>query len=106
MYERTRPSIVLVILSLIPLALIFSVFHLTEFFSVKPSLPPFYHALLPLFILAMSAIISVFSYFTARDEEPEWGPVLPFKVIEGVSISYIVTSIVLASLVVVMYFLP
>ena len=105
MYEPSRPSILLITLSLLPIPLIISVFYLTDNFSLKPHLPPLYHAIAPAFLLVFSIALSVFAFITAKDEEPEWGPVLPFKVIEGACLSYIVISAILLALVVLRYFL-
>ena len=106
MYERRKPSTILIILSLIPPILIFSVFMLTDWFNVKPRLPMMFYAILPLILMVISTLISALSYLTAKDEEPEWGTVLPYKIIEGVNLAYAVISVMLIALVVVMYFIP
>ena len=104
MEEERMPSrelIALTIAPLIPLALIWT---LTEGFSENPSLPPILSTVLPLALSLISAVVALFAFNLAKDEEPEWGPVLPFKLIEGLTVVYIVLSLLFFAIIVFIHF--
>lgn len=105
LYEQAKPSGILVVFSVIPAVLIFIAVFLTDFFSLKPTLPPMYSAFLPIFLLVISAIIAFFCYFTAKDEEPEWGSQFVFKILEGLAVSYIMLDIIILALILFLYFI-
>ena len=103
--EEEGPSKTLIILAILPPVLLFIIYHLVEGFTTKPKSPPFMHAILPLILAILSVVFSVFGFFAAKDEEPEWGSALPYKSVEALSIGYILISLVFAGLVVILYFL-
>jgi len=106
--ERAAPSAVLIALTLLPLALLVAVWLLTGGFSEKPPLSPFYSKILPLALVAVAAIASIFAYSLARDEEPEWGTSaqrVVFKAIEGALLAYLLLSAIFAALLLLTYFL-
>ncbi len=103
--EEEGPSPILIVMTVIPPIMLGLTFVLTDNFSVKPSLPFFFSKILPLVLLLVATAIAVMGYFTAKDEEPEWGPELPFKVIEALHLAYIAASLILATLVILLYFL-
>lgn len=104
-FEEEGPSGVLLIMTAIPPFLIAAIFWLTENFSVKPSLPPLFYKILPLLLVFIAILVAFMGYTTAKDEEPEWGSRLPFKVIEALHLAYVAISVLLAVLVVTLYFL-
>jgi len=104
-----RPSGALVALASLPLAMLAASWFLTGGFSEKPPLPPFYSKIVPLVLLVVAIITSIFAYNLARDEEPEWGAGLgarvAFKAIEGASLGYIVIAALFIALLLFVYFL-
>lgn len=104
--ERKRPSSVLLAMTAAPAPLLLLVWYLTEGFSLKPSLPHLYSRVVPLVLAIFSIIVAIFTFNLARDEEPEWGPALPFKVIEGIAVAYIVLSTLFMLLVASTYLMP
>ena len=103
--EPVRPSLTLIVLTIAPLPLLIATVLLTEGFSISPSLPYTYSRVIPIVITIISMVIAIFAFNLARDEEPEWGPVLPFKVIEGVSIAYLIVGSLFAALIIMTYFI-
>ncbi len=103
--EKERPSTALIILTIIPLIILVAVILLTDSFNAHPHMPPFYYAILTLILLGLSLVTSFFAFFLARDEEPEWGSKLPFKVIQGLAISFAVLSAVFIVLIIFIYYL-
>lgn len=104
--ERKRPSYVLLAMAIAPAPLLLLIWHLTEGFSLKPSLPHLYSRITPMVLAILSIVVAVFTFNLARDEEPEWGPALPFKVIEGAAVAYIVLAVIFLLLIASTYFMP
>jgi len=104
-FEEEGPSKVLLLMTAIPPIFLVAIFRLTDNFSTSPTLPPLYYKIMPLALTFFAIVVSIMGFLTARDEEPEWGSRLPFKVIEAVHLAYIAVSLLLASLVVTLYFL-
>lgn len=104
-FEEEGPSKVLLLMTAIPPIFLVAIFRLTDNFSTNPTLPPLYYKIAPLALVFFTVIVSVMGFLTARDEEPEWGSRLPFKIIEAIHLAYIAVSLLLASLVVTLYFL-
>lgn len=93
-------------LMFIPIAMIAATFILTDYFSVNPTTyPPPFNSIVPLVLLIMAIISAAVSYITAKDEEPEWGPQLPFKIVEAIDVAIIVLSIMLVVLLITFYFI-
>lgn len=109
MGEQGGPSIALLALTVAPLALLVASWMLTGGFSETPPFAPLFSRILPLASTAVAALLSIFAYNLARDEEPEWGgglqQRLAFKAIEGAALAYIALSVVFALLLLSMYFL-
>lgn len=104
--ERKTPSSVALALTIIPAVLICAIFYLTDWLSESPTrVPPPYSTILPLFLAFTSALLAGMAYFTTRDEEPEWEPLLLFKLVEGIDIALVILSLLLAVLVALFYFL-
>jgi len=103
--EEEGPSKTLILLTIIPPVIFYAVFRLTDNFSVEPKLPVLYHAIVPLILLLMSLVASFMGYTAARDEEPEWGWRLPYKVLQALHIGYLFIALILVVFVVTMYFL-
>jgi len=101
--ERKRPSLISLIMVIIPPIIIYTVFYLTEGFSAQPNRPQFHYSILPLILMVISIVISVMNFLLTRDEEPEWGSVFLFKLIEGLDIAYITMSVLIIVLVVLFY---
>ncbi|RLF05032.1 MAG: hypothetical protein DRK00_05390 [Thermoprotei archaeon] len=104
--ERKRPSSVLLAMTIAPAPLLLLIWFLTEGFSLRPSLPHIFSKIAPMVLAILSIIIAIFTFNLAKDEEPEWGPALPFKVIEGAAIAYVVLAVIFLLLIASTYFLP
>jgi len=102
--ETRLPSKTLTALAVVPLIPLLLVWVLTEGFSANPSLPPFFSKILPLLLSLISMLSAVFAYNAARDEEPEWGGGLLFKLIEGLSWGYILLALIFTALIITIYF--
>jgi hypothetical protein len=102
--ETQLPSKVLTALSVVPLVPLLAAWALTEGFNTNPSLPPFFSKILPLLLSLVSAILALFAYNAARDEEPEWGGGLVFKLIEGLSLGYILLAAIFVAMILFTYF--
>lgn len=100
-----KPSKLLIALTLAPIVPLALSWVLTEGFSASPSLGPLLSRALPLVLLLVAVFLARIAYTVARDEEPEWGPVWPFKLIEGIAISYAAVAVLFLALVVLTYFL-
>jgi len=105
MGEKTKPSTLLVVVTFIPLFLNAGIFVITEGFNVNPHSSPLLYAIGSLILAAIAVLAAIIGLTMARDEEPEWGSKLPFKVIEGVNIFSILLSVMFALLVLLVYFL-
>lgn len=99
------PSKILTALSVAPLIPLLIAWILTEGFSTNPSLPPFFSKILPLLFSLISALLAFFAYNAARDEEPEWGGGLVFKLIEGLALGYILLAFIFITLIIITYFI-
>ena len=105
-WERKYPSLFTIFLMILPLVFIAITFTLTDYFSVNPTTyPPPFNSIVPLILLIIGIISAAVSYTTARDEEPEWGSQLPFKIVEGVDIASVILSMMFIVLIVTMYFM-
>jgi hypothetical protein len=102
--ETQLPSKILTALTLAPLLPLLATWVLTEGFSKSPTLPPFFSKILPLILTLLSAVLAFFAYNAAKDEEPEWGESLVFKLVEGLALGFILLSIIFAAMVAVTYF--
>ncbi|WP_219731626.1 hypothetical protein [Infirmifilum uzonense] len=105
MGEKVKPSTLLIIVTLIPLFLNVAIFIITDGFNVNPTTPPFLYMFGTLAMAVIAVLASIIGFTMARDEEPEWGSKIPFKVIEAMNVFSILLSIVFALLVVLIYFL-
>ena len=105
-WEKKFPGALTLTLMFVPVALIAATFILTDYFSVNPTTyPPPFNSIVPLILLVVAIISAAISYITAKDEEPEWGPQLPFKIVEAIDIAIIVLSIMLIVLLITIYFI-
>lgn len=105
MGEKIKPSMLLYIVSLIPLFLNLGVFIITSGFNVNPETPPFVYMFGSLVMTAIAIVAALIGFTMARDEEPEWGSKLAFKLIEGLNVFSVMLSIVFALLIILIYFL-
>ncbi|MEZ0345991.1 MAG: hypothetical protein ABWK01_05530 [Infirmifilum sp.] len=105
MGETVKPSLLLIIVTIIPLFLNIGIFIVTDGFNVKPTYPPFLYMFGTLVMAVLAVVTAIIGFTMARDEEPEWGSKVTFKAIEGVNVFSILLSIVFALLIVLMYFL-
>lgn len=109
MSEQERPSVIVIVSTVIPFALLATVWLLTHGFSENPPYPPFFSKILPLALTVIAVLTSIFAYNLARDEEPEWGAELrirlQYKVLEGAAIACVTVSLVFAILILIIYFL-
>ncbi len=105
MGEKVKPSTLLIVVTFIPLFLNAGIFIITEGFNITPHSPPLVYTIGSLALAVMAILAAVIGYTMAKDEEPEWGSKLPFKVIQGVNIFSILLSVMLALLVVLVYFM-
>ena len=106
MYENAKPSMFLLIVTFIPILLIVLVFIVTDGFNVHPRLASPLIYLVGSFVMLVFAIFVAFiGYTTGKDEEPEWGNKLQFKIIQALNILWILLSIVFALMLVLVYLL-
>lgn len=105
MGENVRPSLPLLLLTFIPLIFEAITFFVTNGFSVHPTFPPIVYAIGTLMILVIAIVLSVFAFMLSKDEEPEWGSKLPFKIIQALNLSSIVISLVFIIMIVFVYYL-
>ena len=92
-WEKKFPGLLTLALMVVPVLMIIATFILTDYFSVNPTTyPPPFNSIVPLILLVIAIISAAVSYTTAKDEEPEWGPQLPFKIVEGIDIAIIAVS--------------
>lgn len=99
-----KPSKALVFLASVPAILLALIWFLTDGFNVRPSLPYFFSRALPLALAVITAAVALLAYGTAKDEEPEWGKSLIFKVIEGAALVYVALAALFSAMIVFTYF--
>lgn len=105
MGEGDKPSRVLLGLTAIPIALDALIFLLTDGFNTHPHYPHFIYMIVTIALAIIAVVSAIFAYMLARDEEPEWGDVLPFKIVEGVNIASLAVALLFAFLIIYMYYL-
>ncbi|MHB9303240.1 hypothetical protein [Thermofilum pendens] len=106
MGEKTKPSKLLIVVTMIPVLLDGAVWMVTEGFNVKPRFfPPLVYAVGSLVMLVLAVFVSFIGYTMSKDEEPEWGSKLPFKLIQALNILWVLVSVMFALLVVFIYFM-
>ncbi len=103
--EGEKPSGVLLAMTAAPLILDAAIFLLTDGFSTHPHFPHFLYMIVTIALAIIAVVVSIFAYLLARDEEPEWGDVLPFKVVEGVNLASLLVALLFAFLIIYMYYL-
>jgi len=106
-YEAARPSSVAILLSVLPVLMLLAMLWLTGFpeqpFSREPPVrlrigtyelhPTLQGFIIPLVLNALAAFTSLLAFTTLKDEEPGWGPVLPFRVLESLNLVTLLLSI-------------
>jgi len=105
MGEGEKPSKVLLGLTALPIVLDTLIFILTDGFNAHPHYPHFIYMIVTIALAVIAVVAAIFAYMLARDEEPEWGDVLPFKIVEGVNIASLAIAILFTILIVYMYYL-
>ncbi|AGT35436.1 MAG: hypothetical protein QW360_00105 [Thermofilum sp.] len=106
MGEKTKPSKTLLIVTFIPIILNVLVFIVTDGFNVHPHLTsPFIYLIGSFVMLVIATFVAFIGYTMAKDEEPEWGSKLQFKIIQALNLLWVLLSIVFALMLVFVYLL-
>uniref|UniRef100_A0A7C3WW36 Uncharacterized protein n=1 Tax=Thermofilum pendens TaxID=2269 RepID=A0A7C3WW36_THEPE len=105
MGERVKPSTALLVLTLLPWFLLVAVIMATGGFNVHPNTPPYVYLFVSPALTIIAIAVALMGYFLARDEEPEWGSRLTFKIIEATELASILVAAFFLGLIVITYFL-
>ncbi len=105
MGEGDKPSGVLLALTAIPLLLDAAIYYLTDGFSVHPHFSHFIYMVVTLALAIIAGVAAVFAFLLAKDEEPEWGNQLPFKLVEGINMASLALTSLFIILLIYMYYL-
>lgn len=105
MEEKTRPSGVLITLTVIPLLFNVATYMITDGFNTHPPFPPIVYAIATLIILILAIVLAIFAYILSKDEEPEWGSKVPYKIIQALNVASIIIAVTFIILVIFVYYL-
>lgn len=105
MEERTRPSGVLIALTAIPILFDVTTYIVTGGFNTHPPFPPIVYAIATLIILVLAIVSAIFAYLLSKDEEPEWGSKIPYKIIQAINVATIIVAITFIVLIIFAYWL-